>query len=149
MNVARSILIQVVLGVVLTALLVALWPLLLGNDPLSSLLQGVGVLLPCAALGIVVWLVMLILFRKRIAAASAGGRVGWSMLAALIGAVANLVVLSIIGLVVGGWAAFLILFVVIATGAFALAALIANLLTNLAIARPAAATESGNTGSAV
>ena len=59
--------------------------------------------------------------------------------------------LSIVGLVAGGWDAFLVLFAFIATGAFAIGALIANLLTHLAIAKPLGRprpTESGRTDSA-
>ncbi len=138
MNVLKPILSEVLLGIAISIVLCGLWLLMLGNDVLTSLGQGTLLFLGGMCVGLVVWIVLLILFRRRAkdrAATSPGSRIGWSILAAVIAGAVNLIVLSIVGLVAGGWDAFLVLFAFIATGAFAIGALIANLLTHLAIAK--------------
>lgn len=130
----RPLILQVVIGVVLGAALTMLWLGILGNDPGEALRVGTVLFFAAGGLAIALWVLFLVLFRKRYAAAGKGGRFGWSLLAASIAGIANIVVGSIVGLIAGGWDAFLVLFVFIATVAFGIGALIANLITSLAFA---------------
>lgn len=133
---AKPILIQVLVGIALGILLSMVAVQLFGNDLRQSLLLGPLFFLAAGGLAIIAWAGFLAVFRKRMAAAGRGGRFGWSLIAAAIAAIANLVVGSVVGIVVGGGDPFLVVFVFVATLVFGIAALIANLLTNLAIVRP-------------
>lgn len=133
---ARAILIQVLIGVVLGILLSMVAVQLFGSDLSQTLLLGPLFFLAAGGLAILAWAGALSLFRKRMAVAGPGGRFGLSLVAAAIAAIVNLVVGAIVGMIVGNGDPFIVVFVFVATIVFGIAALIANLVTNLAIVRP-------------
>ncbi len=135
--VAKAILIQVLIGTVLGIVICSLSMQLIGNNIQQSVMLGPLFFLTAAGLAILGWALVLSLFRRRLAPSGPGGRVGWSFLAAVFAAIFNVVVGGIVGTIIGGGDPFVIVFVLLATGAFGIGALIANVLTNLAIARPA------------
>jgi hypothetical protein len=133
MRILRPILIQVAIGVVLGIVLCTAFVAFLGGGNWEDALrQGWLLFLGGMGIGLVVWVLLLILFRRRLRTRAA--RVWFDVLAATIAVVVDLVVGMIVAVVVGGWDAFLVFFGFIAAMAFAPASLAANLLTNLLIA---------------
>jgi hypothetical protein len=134
--VAKAILVQVLLGTGIGIVLSMLVLQLIGGDLRQSLMLGPLFFLAAAALAILGWALFLTLFRRRMSAAAPGGRVGWSFVAAVFAGILNLVVASIVGILIGQGDPFIVVYVLVATAAFGLGALVANLLTNLVIVRP-------------
>jgi hypothetical protein len=134
--VAKPILIQVLLGAVIGIVLSMLVLQLIGGDLLQSLMLGSLFFLAAAGLAIVAWALFLTVFRRRMAAADARGRVGWSFVSAVFAGILNVVVAGVAGTIIGNGDPFIIVYVLLSTAAFGIGALIANLLTNLVIVRP-------------
>ena len=135
MNTARLVAIEVVIGLVLSlaACIGVLYAI--GNDGTAPLIEGSSVFLMAMGIGILAWIVLLAVARRITAAREPGARVLASFLAATVAIVVNAILLGIILAVVGDGALEFLFFIVPASMAFALAALIANLLTHLVIAR--------------
>ena len=142
MNTARVVAVEVVIGLVLS--LAACIGLLyaIGNDGTTPLIEGTSVFLMAMGIGILAWIVLLTVARRITATRGPGARILASFLATTAAIVVNGILLGIVLAVVGDGALEFLFFIVPASMAFALAALIANLLTHLVIARatpPAAA----------
>lgn len=141
MNTVRLVAIEVLIGFVLS--LAACVGLLyaIGNDGAGPLLEGTSVFVMAMGIGLVVWIVLLVASRRITASRGPGARVLASFIAAAIAIVANAILLGIVLAFLGDEALTFLFFVVPASMAFGIAALIANLLTHLVIARatPAAA----------
>lgn len=138
MRILKPVLIEAVIGIVLGIALTSLFLVFLANGfSVDSLIQGPVMFLAAMGLGLVIWVVLMALFRRKPRAR--GALIALDLAAAVIALVVDVVVASIVLIAMGGWAALMIMFVVGAGLAFLPAALIANLLTNLVIA-PAPAT---------
>ena len=135
MNTARLVAVEVVIGLVLSlaACIGVLYAI--GNDGTTPLIEGTSVFLMAMGIGILDWIVLLILARRITATRGPGARILASFLAATAAIVVNAILLGIVLAVVGNGALEFLFFIVPASMAFALAALIANLLTHLVIAR--------------
>ena len=135
MNSARLVASEVVIGLVLSlaACIGVLYAI--GNDGTTPLIEGSSVVLMAMGIGILAWIVLLTLARRVTAARGPGARILASFLAATAAIVVNAILLGIILAVIGDGALEFLFFIVPASMAFALAALIANLLTHLVIAR--------------
>lgn len=141
MRILKPVLIEAVIGIVLGIALTSLFLVFLANGfSVDSLIQGPVMFLAAMGLGLVIWVVLMALFRRKPRAR--GALIALDLAAAVIALVVDVVVASIVLIAMGGWAALMIMFVVGAGLAFLPAALIANLLTNLVIA-PAPATVEG------
>ena len=142
MNTVRLVGIEVLIGVVLSIVACVGVLYAIGNDGTAPLIEGTSVFLMAMGIGILVWIVLLAIARRITAARGAGARILASFLAATIAIVANAILLGIVLAIIGDGALEFLFFIVPASMAFGLAALIANLLTHLVIARatpPAAA----------
>ena len=107
----------------------------IGNDGTAPIIEGTGVFLIAMGIGILVWIALLVVARRITAARGPGARVLASLVAATLAIVANAILLGIILAFLGDEALTFLFFVVPGSVAFAFAALIANLLTHLVIAR--------------
>ena len=142
MNTARLVAIEVLIGVVLSLAASVGVLYAIGNDGTGPLIEGTSVFVMAMGIGLVVWIVLLVVARRITASRGPGARVLASFLAATVAIVANAILLGIVLAVLGDEALTFLFFVVPASMAFALAALIANLLTHLVFVRatpPAAA----------
>ena len=141
MNTARLVAIEVVIALVLSlaACIGVLYAL--GSDGTTPLIEGTTVFLAAMGIGLLVWIVLLVVARRITAARGPGARVLASLLVATAAIVANAIVLGIILAFLGDQAIEFLFFIVPASMAFGFAALVANLLTHLVLARatPAAA----------
>jgi hypothetical protein len=134
-NTVRLVAIEVVIGFVLSlaASIGVLYAI--GNDGTTPLIEGTSVFLMAMGIGILAWIVLLIAARRVTALRGPGARILASFLAATAAIVVNAILLGIVLAVIGDGALEFLFFIVPASMAFALAALIANLLTHLVIAR--------------
>jgi hypothetical protein len=112
---------EVLLVVVVALLLGTLWQWFLTADLASAAGEGARLLFLFMDVGLVIWLVVLIVLVVRRRALPG---IGVTLLAALVGVVLNAVVVLIVGLVQGGWAAFYVVFAIEAGIAFLIAVLI-------------------------
>ena len=135
MNTARLVAIEVLIGVVLSLAASVGVLYAIGNDGTGPLIEGTSVFVMAMGIGLVVWIVLLVVSRRITASRGPGARVLASFLAATVAIVANAILLGIVLAVLGDEALTFLFFVVPASMAFGLAALIANLLTHLVFAR--------------
>ena len=132
---ARLVAIEVVIGVVL-ALAACIGVLYaIGNDGTAPLIEGTSVFVMAMGIGLLVWIVLLVVARRVTASRGPGARVLASLLAATVAIIANAILLGVVLAILGDGALEFLFFIVPASMAFGLAALIANLLTHLVIAR--------------
>ncbi len=135
MRILKPVLVEAAIGIVLGVILSTVFLSFLANGfSVDTLLQGPVMFLAAMGLGLVIWIVLLTVFRRR--PRTRGALIGLDIAAAAIALVVNVVVASIVLIAMGGWAALMIMFVIGAGLAFLPAALVANLLTNLSIAPP-------------
>ncbi len=142
MNTARLIAIEVLIGIVLSLAACVGVLFAIGGDGSAPLIEGTSVFLMAMGIGILSWIVLLIVARRITASRGPGARVLASFLAATAAIVANAILLGIILAFLGDEQLTFLFFIVPGSIAFGLAALIANLLTHLVLARatpPAAA----------
>jgi hypothetical protein len=127
--------IALVLGV--AVLLGAAWQWFLTGDLAEALPEGARLLFFFLDIGIVMWvvaLVVLTLRRRRLPG------VGVTLLWALIAVVLNAIVVLVVGLVQGGWAALFLVFALEAGVAFLVAVLVvAPIVRRVAFPRPESA----------
>lgn len=111
--------VALVLGV--AVLLGALWQWFLTADLAAALPEGARLLFFFMDVGLVVWAVALVVLGvRRKALPGLGATVLW----AFIGVIVNAIVVLVVGLVQGGWAALFVLFALEAGIAFLLAVLV-------------------------
>lgn len=135
MSTAKLVIIEAVLGLVLSIAASIGLLFAIGNDGTGPLIEGSSIFLLAMGIGIVVWIVLLIVARRITAARGPGARILASFLAATIAIVANASLLGIVLAFMGEEQLLFLFFLLPASFAFGLGALIANLLTHLAIAR--------------
>ncbi len=135
MNTAKLVAIEVVIGLVLSIAASVGVLYAIGNDGTGPLIEGSSVFLLAMGIGIVLWIVGLIIARRITAARGPGARVLASVLVAVIAIVANGILLGIVLAFMGEEQLLFLFFLLPASLAFGIGALIANLLTHLVIAR--------------
>jgi hypothetical protein len=131
----RLIAVEVAVGVLLSVAACVGVLFAIGGDGTAPLVEGTSVFLMAMGIGILAWILLLVAARRLTSARGAGARVLASMLAALIAIVVNALVLTVVLVAIGGPDTEFLIFVVPASFAFGLGALVANLLTHLVIAR--------------
>ena len=142
MNTVRLVAIEVLIGVVLSIAACVGVLFAIGGDGSAPLIEGSTVFLMAMGIGILVWIVLLVIARRTTRTRGPGARVLASFFAATVAIVANAILLGIVLAIVGDGAIEFLFFIVPASMVFWLAALIANVLTHLVLARatpPAAA----------
>jgi hypothetical protein len=142
LNAVKLVAIEVLIGLVLSLAACVGVLFAIGGDGSAPLIEGTSVFLMAMGIGILSWIVLLIIARRITASRGAGARVLASFLAATAAIIGNAVLLGVILAFLGEDELTFLFFIVPGSIAFGLAALIANLLTHLVLARatpPAAA----------
>lgn len=121
-RVVLRLVLDVVLTIAVALGLLILWQWFLGGSPADAAGEGVRVLFNFMDVGLAVWLVLLIIaaVRGRTRGRRPGAALTWVF--ALVGAIVNLIVVTIVGFAQGGWAPLLVLFAVAAGIAVLIAA---------------------------
>jgi hypothetical protein len=112
---------EVALTLLVALLLGAAWQWFLSGDAAAALPEGARLLFLFMDVGLAVWVIALIVLAVRRRTLPG---VGATLLWALVGVVVNAVVVLVVGLVQGGWAALFVLFAIEAGIAFLVAVLI-------------------------
>lgn len=120
MNAAARIALEVALAIVVSLLLLTAWQLFLGAALADAFGEGARLLFLFMDVGLAVWLVLLIVWAARRKPAG----VGHTLLFAVIGVLANLATVIVVGFVQGGWAPLFVAFALEAGVAFLVAAAI-------------------------
>jgi hypothetical protein len=131
----RLVAIEVAIGLALSlaACIVVLFAI--GGSGGAPLIEGTSLFFMAMGIGIVAWILLLIAARRATVSRGPGARVVASLLAAVVAIVANAILLTVLLIAIGGPGVEFLIFIVPASFAFGLGALIANLLTHLVIAR--------------
>jgi len=137
MRVLRLVL-DVVLTIAVALLLLILWQWFLSGSAADAPAEGVRVLFNFMDVGLAVWLILLIVAAVRGRTRGGGPGAGLTFLFALVGAVVNLIVVTVVGFVQGGWAPLLVLFAIEAGIAVLIAAAIVVPIVHRLVKPPAA-----------
>jgi hypothetical protein len=135
MTTARLVATEVAIGLVLSLAICIAALLAIGGSGGAPLIQGTSLFFMAAGIGILAWILLLIAARRSTATRGPGARVAASLLAAVVAIVVNAIVLIVVLIAIGGPGVEFLIFIVPASFAFGLGALIANLLTHLVLAR--------------
>jgi hypothetical protein len=126
------LILDVVLTIALALVLLWAWTWFLGGDPAEAVGESVRLLFNFMDVGLAVWLVLLIVSAVRMRARG-GVPAGLTFVWLLVGVILNLIVVTIVGFVQGGWAALLVLFAIEAGIACLIAAAVAVPLVHRAV----------------
>lgn len=139
-----ALVVEVLLVVAVALLLSALWQWFLTGDLGSAALEGARLLFFFMDVGLAAWVVVLVVLAVRRRALPG---VGPTLLGAFAAVVLNALVVLIVGLVQGGWAALYVMFALTAGLAFLVAVLIvAPIVRRLFGGVPAASSPSASGG---
>jgi hypothetical protein len=127
------IILDVALTIVVSLLVLGLWQALLGASLTDGFGEGARLLFLFMDVGLAVWVILLVIFAVRRRPLG----VGRTLLFAVIGALANLLTVIVVGIIQQGWAPLFILFATEAGIAFLVAAGIAVSVVHRVILRPA------------
>lgn len=105
------LILDVVLTIALALVLLWVWVWFLTGELGEAFGEAVRLLFNFMDVGLAVWLVLLIVFTIR-SRARGGVPAGLTYVLLLVGAVVNLIVVTIVGFAQGGWAALLVLFAI-------------------------------------
>jgi hypothetical protein len=120
MTAAARITLELVLAIIVALLLLTAWQLFLGAALADAFGEGARLLFLFMDVGLVVWLILLIVWAVRRKPAG----VGRTLLFAVIGVLANLATVIVVGFAQGGWAPLFVAFALEAGVAFLVAAVI-------------------------
>jgi len=121
-RVVLRLILDVVLTIAIALGFLTLWQWMLSGGPEDAFVEAIRVLFNFMDVGLGIWLVLLIIWAIRGRTRGGGPGAGRTYLFALIGAVVNLIVVTIVGFVQGGWAPLLIIFAIEAGFAVLIAA---------------------------
>ena len=109
-RVVLRLIMDVVLTIVVALLLLCGWQWFQSGSPAEAFGEAFRVLFNFMDVGLGLWVVLLIVAAVRTRGSGPGSGRSWLFL--LIGAVVNLIVVTVVGLVQGGWAPLLIVFAI-------------------------------------
>jgi hypothetical protein len=111
-RVVLRLILDVVLTIGLALLFLALWQWLLSGLSGEPFSEAIRLLFNFMDVGLGVWVVLLIIWAIRGRKRGGGPNAGITYLFALVGAVVNLIVVTIVGFIQGGWGPLLIVFAI-------------------------------------
>ena len=123
-RVVLRLILDVVLTIVIALLFLALWQWLLSGLAGDAFPEAFRVLFNFMDVGLGIWVVLLIIWAIRGRTRGGGPSAARTFLFALIGAVVNLLVVTVVGFAQGGWAPLLVIFAIEAGFAVLVAAAI-------------------------
>jgi hypothetical protein len=106
------LILDVVLTIALALLLLGGWQSFLSGSAADGFAEAVRVLFNFMDVGLAIWLILLIVWVVQLR--PAGPSAGRSYLWLLVGVILNLLVVTVVGFVQGGWAPLLVLFAITA-----------------------------------
>lgn len=134
------VVLRLVLDVVLTTavalLLLSLWLWFLSGFSGDAMAEGVRVLFNFMDVGLGVWVVLLVVWAIRGRTRGGGPGAGRTYLFAVIGAGVNLLVVTVVGFIQGGWAPLLVVFAIEAGIAVLIGAAIVVPIVHRAVRQP-------------
>jgi hypothetical protein len=111
MRVLRLVL-DVVLTIAVALGLLILWQWFLSGSLAGAPLEALRVLFNFMDVGLGIWVILLIVAAVRGRTRGGGPGAGLTWVFALVGAIVNLIVVTVVGFIQGGWAPLLVLFAV-------------------------------------
>jgi hypothetical protein len=111
-RVVLRLILDVVLTIAVALLLLSLWQWFLSERIEDGFREGVRVLFNFMDVGLAIWLILLIVAAVRGRTRGGGPGVGRTWLFALVGAIVNLIVVTVVGFIQGGWAPLLVVFAI-------------------------------------
>ena len=111
-RVALRLILDVVLTVAVALLLLSLWQWFLSGSLADAAVEGVRVLFNFMDVGLALWLILLIVAAVRGRTRGGGPGAGLTWVFALVGAIVNLIVVTVVGFIQGGGAPLLVLFAI-------------------------------------
>lgn len=111
-RVVLRLVLDVVLTIVLSLVFLTLSQWFLSGSLADAPAEGVRVLFNFMDVGLAIWLILLIIAAVRGRTRGGGPRAGLTWVFALVGAIVNLIVVTVVGFIQGGWAALLVLFAI-------------------------------------
>ena len=122
-RVVLRLILDVVLTIAVALLLLTLWQWFV-SDLSGAFPEAVRVLFNFMDVGLAIWVVLLIIWAIRGRTRGGGPSAARTFLFALIGAVVNLIVVTVVGFIQGGWGPLLVMFAIIGGFAVLIAAAI-------------------------
>jgi hypothetical protein len=123
-RVVLRLILDVVLTIALSLVFLILWQWFLGGSFAEAPAEGVRVLFNFMDVGLAIWLILLVISAVRGRTRGGGPGAGLTWVWALVGAIVNVIVVTIVGFIQGGWAPLLVLFAIEAGIAVLIAAAI-------------------------
>ena len=111
-RVVLRLILDVVLTIAVALLLLVLWQWFLSGFITAAPGEGVRVLVNFMDVGLAIWLILLIVAAVRGRTRGGGPGAGITWVFALLGAIVNLIVVTVVGFIQGGWAPHLVLFAI-------------------------------------
>jgi hypothetical protein len=116
-RVVLRLVLDVVLTIALALLFLTLWQWFLSDFSGDAFPEAVRVLFNFMDVGLAIWVVLLIIWAIRGRTRGGGPSAARTFLFALIGTVVNLIVVTVVGFIQGGWGLLLVMFAIV--GGFA------------------------------
>lgn len=111
-RVVLRLILDVVLTIAVALGLLILWQWFLSGSAADAPLEGVRVLFNFMDVGLGIWAILLIVAAVRGRTRGGGPGAGLTWVFALVGAIVNLIVVTVVGFIQGGWAPLLVLFAI-------------------------------------
>ena len=136
-RVVLRLVLDVVLTIAVALGLLILWQWFLSGSLAEAPAEGVRVLFNFMDVGLAIWVILLIVaaVRGRTRGGGPGAALTWVF--ALVGAIVNLIVVTVVGFIQGGWAPLLVLFAIEAGIAVLVAAAIVVPIVHRVVRTPA------------
>jgi hypothetical protein len=138
-RVVLRLVLDVVLTIAVALLLLGLWQWFLSGSLADAAVEGVRLLVNFMDVGLGIWLILLIVAAVRGRTRGGGPGAGLTWVLALVGAIVNLIVVTVVGFVQGGWAPLLIVFAIEAGIAVLIAAAVVVPIVHRVVKPPVAA----------
>ena len=106
------LILDVVLTVALALLLLGGWQSFLSGSVAGASGEGLRVLFNFMDVGLAVWVVLLIVCGRRARTRGGGSGAGRTWVSLLVGVIVNLIVVTVVGFIQGGWVLLLVLFAI-------------------------------------
>lgn len=129
------LILDVVLTIVLALLILGIWQTVLGGQPSEGFPEGVRLLFNFMDVGLAIWVIFLIVRVVRTRPNGPSAAATWVSL--LVGAILNLIVVTVVGFIQGGTGPWLVLFAIEAgIGSLVSAAIVVPIVHRLLATRP-------------
>jgi hypothetical protein len=137
-RVVLRLVLDVVLTIAVAFLLLTLWQWFLSGSLADAPAEALRVLFNFMDVGLGIWLILMIVAVVRGRTRGGGPSAGLTWVFALVGAIVNLIVVTVVGFIQGGWAPLLVLFAIEAGIAVLIAAAVVVPIVHRLVKPPSA-----------